>query len=109
MEALLRHGADPYSTFENGLESETGSVIHEVLQRGFITEPLLDLPSLRLETCDAKGQTLLLAASRSRHIKLFEGLLSRGADMTAQDQEGTTVVHNLTKHEKQRTSATRLF
>jgi ankyrin repeat protein len=102
MTTLLRHGADPYATLENGPESEwtfeTGSLIHEILQGGSVTEPLLDLPSLRLETRDAKGQTLLLAASRSRHIKRFEDLLARGADITAQDQEGRTVVHNLMKH-----------
>ncbi|KAJ5547867.1 hypothetical protein N7513_005101 [Penicillium frequentans] len=118
MTALLRHGADPYATFlwhhrtnensfkhdpesESGLESEWTSesctVIHEILHKGPVAEPLFDLPSLQLEARDASGQTLLLAASRGR-IERLEELLARGADVTAQDQTGKTIVHNLMGH-----------
>lgn len=118
MTALLRHGADPYATFlwhhrinddsfKHDSESESGpklewtsescTVIHEILHKGLVAEPLFDLPSLQLEARDASGQTLLLAASRGR-IKRVEELLVRGADVTAQDKTGKTIVHNLTGH-----------
>ncbi|KAJ5633124.1 hypothetical protein N7490_009463 [Penicillium lividum] len=124
MTALLRHGADPYSTFvrrhrvnigsfmddagsKNHPESEwrfeTCTIMHEILQRGMVAEPLFDLPSLQLETRDAKGQTLLLAASQG-HIKRVENLLVRGADLMAQDQDGKTVVHNLMSHKPNETN-----
>ncbi|KAJ6088667.1 hypothetical protein N7486_009928 [Penicillium sp. IBT 16267x] len=124
MTALLRHGADPYATFvkhhrvkdqsfkdetdsQSGSESEwkfeTCTIIHEILREGQVAEPLFDLPSLQLEARDASGQTLLLAASRGR-IKRVEDLLAHGADVTAQDQEGKTVVHNLIKHQPSETN-----
>jgi ankyrin repeat protein len=130
MTALLRHGADPYATFvktypvgdessddddtedENDLElewkSETHTVIHQIFERGRVTEPLFDLPSLRLETRDAEGKTLLLAASRGGHIKRVEDLLARGADITAQDHDGRTILHNLMEHGIRETEPKRL-
>ncbi|KAJ5784770.1 uncharacterized protein N7503_009982 [Penicillium pulvis] len=124
MTALLRNGADPYATFiklhrindksfkhdtesESGPESEwksvTCTVIHEILQNGRVAKPLLDLPSLQLEVRDASGQTLLLAASRGR-INQLEELLTRGADVTAQDQTGKTIAHNLMGHKPNETN-----
>ncbi|EED14566.1 ankyrin repeat-containing protein, putative [Talaromyces stipitatus ATCC 10500] len=125
MTVLLRHGADPYATigklhrvsdgtFKGDIESEDGpesewtsktyTVIHEILHKGFVAEPLFDLPSLQMETRDSTGQTLLLAASRGRNMKQFQDLLARGADFTARDQEGRTIVHNLMKHEPEETT-----
>lgn len=119
MTALLRHGANPYATFvklhrvknksfkndvkdesDAGVEwkSETCTIIHEILQSGRVVEPLFDLPSLELETRDAKGQTLLLAVSRGP-IKRLEELITRGSDVTSQDHEGRTIAHNLTQHQ----------
>jgi ankyrin repeat protein len=119
MTALLRHGADPYATFfklhrvhdgsfkddtddlngpDSTWTSETCTIIHEILHRGLVVEPLFDLPSLRLETRNAKGETLLLAASRGCITKL-EDLIARGADVTAQDHEGKTIVHNIIKYQ----------
>lgn len=124
MAALLRHGADPYATFvrhhrddgesfKNGAENEIGpdaeskseicTVIHEILLNGFIADPLFDLPSLRLEARDASGQTLLLAASRG-HMQRLGDLIARGADITAQDRKGKTVVHNIVEHKPNETS-----
>ncbi|GAM41921.1 hypothetical protein TCE0_042f15429 [Talaromyces pinophilus] len=126
MTALLRHGANPYATFvrlnrvnnssfkdetedgsDAGVEwrSETCTIIHEILQSGQVAEPLLDLPSLQLETRDAKGRTLLLAASQGP-IKRLEELLARGSDVTSQDHEGKTIVHNLMQHQPRETNYT---
>lgn len=81
---------------QNTWRSETCTVIHEIMQNAEIVEPILNLEDLRLETRDAKGQTLLLAASRSPYfVGRFEKLLSRGADAGAQDIEGRTALHHL--------------
>ncbi|KAJ5671312.1 hypothetical protein N7507_000439 [Penicillium longicatenatum] len=127
MTALLRHGADPYATFirhqrvndelfdeefedaesedepKSEWKLETCTIIHEILHKGLIAEPLFDFPSLQLEARDPNGQTLLLAASRGP-INRVEDLLARGADVTAQDNEGKTVVHNLMGREPDETN-----
>lgn len=122
---LLRHGADPYATFvelhrvenrsfedetedrsgtETEWRSETRTVIHYILENGGqVAAPLFDLPSLQLETRDAKGQTLLLAASRGS-IERLEELLVLGSDVTAQDHEGKTIAHNLMQHRPEDTN-----
>lgn len=115
MTALLQHGADPYATFvrlhrvkdnsfnddqldgsdedsEDAWEPETCTVIHQILMTGDIVEPLLQLPSLQLEARDDKGRTLILCTDRTERIQSFVDL---GADITAQDNSGKTVVHTL--------------
>lgn len=115
MTALLQHGADPYATFvklhrvkdnsfnddeleisdeasEDKWEPETCTVIHQILMTGDMVEPLLQLPSLQLESRDDKGRTLILCTGRTKHT---QSLVDLGADITAQDNSGKTVVHTL--------------
>jgi ankyrin repeat protein len=116
MTALLQHGADPYATFvklhrvndsffkdddkseesnedlQGNWEPETCTVIHEILMGGDMVEPLLQLPSLQLESRDDQGRTLILCAAR---IERMWSLVDRGADITAQNKLGQTVVHAL--------------
>ncbi|GLI72424.1 hypothetical protein PoHVEF18_000600 [Penicillium ochrochloron] len=116
MTALLQHGADPYATFtklhrvnddsflnedkldnliqdsEGKWEAKTCTVIHEILETGEMVEPLLQLPSLQLESRDSQGRTLILSTAGTKTI---QELVDRGADITAQDQSGATVIHNL--------------
>lgn len=116
MTTLLQHGADPYSTFtkllqvndnlcqsedeldnlENGSEGkwkpQICTVIHEILGTGDMVEPLLQLSSLQLESRDSQGRTLILSTTGEKTI---QELVDRGADITAQDKSGATVVHNL--------------
>lgn len=120
MNALLKHGADPYATFvklhrvndnsfnneeelnesdENSQEKwkpETCTVIHEILRAGDMVEPLLQLPSLRLESRDDQGCTLILCTGRTERIR---SLIDRGAEIAAQDYSGKTIVHRLVQHQ----------
>ncbi|OOQ82061.1 putative ankyrin repeat domain protein [Penicillium brasilianum] len=114
---LLEHGADPF------LHNKSTSILHEIFADGGIIQPWLELPDLDLERRDPRGQTLLLAASRSDigtdayacQVPLFphrggriqptywvEGdptramtLYERGANLTAVDHQGNNVLHNL--------------
>ncbi|CAG8928949.1 unnamed protein product [Penicillium salamii] len=123
MVALLRNGADPYATFielhpkkDDSLsdgedselddasvdpierwEPETRTVIHEILARAKtdVLEPLLQLPSLQLECRDCKGRTLILCTTEPDVIRR---LVDRGADITAQDISGKTIIHALVQH-----------
>ncbi|KAJ6035731.1 hypothetical protein N7540_000010 [Penicillium herquei] len=116
MTALLKHGADPYATFvklyrvnddcfqdedelaesekepEEKWKPETCTVIHEILRAGELCEPLLQLPSLQLELRDSQGCTLILC---SRLIVQIRSLIDRGAEISAQDKSGETIVHHL--------------
>ncbi|KAJ5366647.1 hypothetical protein N7541_000588 [Penicillium brevicompactum] len=116
MSLLLQHGANPYATFvqfhrvnrdspDSDEESEgskagpavewkpeTCTVIHEIFKASDHVEPLLRLPSLQLESRDDKGRTLILCTNRTSRI---QSLIDRGADITAQDKSGKTVIHNL--------------
>ncbi|KAJ5164960.1 uncharacterized protein N7500_006790 [Penicillium coprophilum] len=118
MTALLRNGADPYATFvelhrvkhdsfsdgddsdshdlhagsKDQWEPETLTVIHEILTRTKVFEPLLQLADLQLECRDDKGRTLILCTSKPEAIRQ---LVDRGADITAQDKSGKTVAHAL--------------
>ncbi|CEJ61615.1 hypothetical protein PMG11_10145 [Penicillium brasilianum] len=120
MTALLQHGADPHANFtkfyqvnddpfcnEKKLDSviqnsrgkweaKTCIVIHEILETGKIVEPLLQLPSLQLELRDSQGRTLILSTTEGKTI---QELADRGADITAQEKSGATVVHNLIQRE----------
>lgn len=115
---LLEHGADPFLN-----DSETTSILHEIFADGGIIQPWMELPDLDLERRDPRGQTLLLAASRSHigtkgyacQVPLFsqrggrilpypwqEGdptramaLYERGANLNAVDNQGNNVLHNL--------------
>ncbi|KZN88182.1 Ankyrin-3 [Penicillium chrysogenum] len=118
MTALLRSGADPYATFvelhrvnddslvdghdsdsddvhagsKDRWEPRTRTVIHEILTKTEVFEPLLQLSSLQLECRDDKGRTLILCTSNPEAIRR---LVDRGADITAQDKSGKTIVHAL--------------
>ncbi|CAI7635530.1 unnamed protein product [Penicillium bialowiezense] len=118
MTLLLQHGADPYATFvkfhcvprdsidddDEPEDSEADpvvewnteicTVIHEILMTGDSVEPLLQLPSLQMESRDDKGRTLILCTNR---IARIQTLFDRGADITAQDKAGKSVVHNIIK------------
>ena len=59
---------------------------------GKMVEPLLELPSLQLEWRDDKGRTLIHCTRQTNHIM---SLADRGADITAQDESGKTVLHTL--------------
>lgn len=71
-------------------------------------KPLFQLPSIKTETQDSQGRTLLLAACTRRICMAkkiecangiintpFQELLDRGADATAQDNSGKCVLHYL--------------
>lgn len=73
-------------------EPKTRTVIHEILSKTEVFEPLLQLSSLQLECRDDKGRTLILCTSNPEAIRR---LVDRGADITAQDKSGKTVVHAL--------------
>ncbi|KAJ5738435.1 hypothetical protein N7493_001590, partial [Penicillium malachiteum] len=116
MSALLKNGADPYATFvkfhrvpddcfkdeEELTESdgdsddkwtpETCTAIHEILRTGGTCEPLLELPSLQLESRDSHGCTLIHCTGRIERIR---SLIDRGAEISAQDNSGNTIVHRL--------------
>ncbi|KAJ5635238.1 ankyrin 2-3/unc44 [Penicillium longicatenatum] len=88
-------------------EKETHIVIHEILAHGEVVEPLFHLPNLQLELRDPKGRTLLLAAFEGKTLghtiddgqgsmkTVFQELLDRGADVTAQDNDGKTILHRI--------------
>jgi hypothetical protein len=122
MTILLNHGADPFATYVGELsprdlydldspniwhpqiELQRKTVIHEILKSGHTFGPFFQLPSLQLERRDSSGCTLLLAASQSE-ITLrgrstitnptFRELIDRGADVTAQDNDGNTILHHI--------------
>ncbi|KAJ5094572.1 hypothetical protein N7456_010433 [Penicillium angulare] len=120
MRALLDNGADPYATFIVAVRAEgktpvhnkkQRTVIHEILRKGkYYPGPFLELHSLRLEYRDAKGRTLLLAASERPENytpsspssfstrDLMMELIDRGADVLAQDHDGRTILHNIVKN-----------
>ncbi|CAG9976150.1 unnamed protein product [Clonostachys byssicola] len=75
IEGLLKNGADPFVTYQKrrkeDLKAENPSttevtLLHDILEEGALTEPILLMPNLDLERRDAKGRTPLLAACRSR-------------------------------------------
>ncbi|CAH0058168.1 unnamed protein product [Clonostachys solani] len=75
IEGLVRNGADPFVRYQkrrkDDLKAENPSttevtLLHDILEEGALTEPILLTPSLLLEHRDAKGRTLLLAACRSQ-------------------------------------------
>ncbi|KAJ6002676.1 hypothetical protein N7451_005223 [Penicillium sp. IBT 35674x] len=96
-----------WQTLGSTWEQEPHIVIHEIFARGEVVEPLFHLPTLQLELRDPKGRTLLLAAfdgkSLGHKIDYGEGvtktvlqeLLDRGADVTAQDNGGRTILHRI--------------
>ncbi|KAG4439135.1 hypothetical protein IFR05_005372 [Cadophora sp. M221] len=57
---LLDNGADPYLQFR-----ENATVLHDVFKSGGLIQPFLDFPTINLEHCDRKGQTVLLAGCQS--------------------------------------------
>ncbi|KAJ5355479.1 uncharacterized protein N7496_012691 [Penicillium cataractarum] len=124
VDILLKHGADPYATFHkkqyqvidpwSSLTEEprefpvtTATIIHELLGDGQIVDPFFNLPSLDTERRDENGCTLILAASKNdgshvgpsdqilNSMDCFAELISRGADVMAQDNEGRTILHHI--------------
>ncbi|RJE23232.1 NACHT domain protein [Aspergillus sclerotialis] len=99
---LLDHGADPFQSHD-----DTTTVLHDLLDQGGTTDPLLSLPGLDLETRDGRGRTLLLAACGSQacgthyeslgksHSELISKLYDMGADVSAADNNGNNVLHSL--------------
>lgn len=121
---LLEYGADPFLHNRSNTQNDDNTLIlHEIIADGSIIQPWLELPDLNLERRDPRGQTLLLAAARSDFgtnsysckVPLFphrggsveasswqEGDPTRamtvyelGADLTAVDNQGNNVLHNL--------------
>ncbi|KAL4877408.1 ankyrin repeat-containing domain protein [Aspergillus karnatakaensis] len=118
---LLRLGADPFAPCGYGT-----LILHDIFATGGIIQPFLDLTGLDLERRDPKGRTLLLAAADSeigatsyafdasmlpeyddRMIKVeykendmtrVMTLVERGADVTAVDKKGNTVLHLLVQN-----------
>ncbi|KAL4913089.1 ankyrin repeat-containing domain protein [Aspergillus aurantiobrunneus] len=105
MQMLLDRGADPF-----GPVAEGTTVMHLLLSRNAVVEPLLELPDLDLERRDESGRTILLAAAakgdskssrgfryRPLHsrLQLVHKLCEMGADLSATTNEGNTVIHLL--------------
>lgn len=88
-------------------KQETSIVIHEMFASGEIVEPLFHLPALQLELRDPTGRTLLLAAFEGKTLghtidygkgvtkTVLQEFLDRGADVTAQDNDGKTILHRI--------------
>ena len=99
---LLDNGADPFQSHD-----ETTTIMHDLLDQGGTTGPLLSLPGLDLEKRDGCGRTLLLAACKSQapstHFdilgksrgELISKLCDMGADVSAVDNNGNNVLHSL--------------
>ncbi|VUC29092.1 unnamed protein product [Clonostachys rosea] len=131
IEAVVRNGADPFVRYQKrrveDLRAENPSTIeatllHDILEEGALTEPVLRMPNLDLERRDAMGRTLLLAACRSRigpdtsmdainpkyrqhgakPAELFtkkpsivKFLVDKGACVTATDNNGMNALHHI--------------
>ncbi|QKX59622.1 uncharacterized protein TRUGW13939_06759 [Talaromyces rugulosus] len=98
------------SEAEDELTTKECIVIHEILAGGKLIELFFNLPSLKLETRDADGRTLLLAASESHGswcskieitpdvtTTIIEELIQRGADIMTQDDMGKGILHYMTQ------------
>ncbi|KAF5013105.1 hypothetical protein FDECE_875 [Fusarium decemcellulare] len=80
------------------------TVLHEILRKSGMLEPILGLPDLNVEYRDESGQTPLLAACRRaprpevcterRITPPLRLLLERGADPTAVDKHGRNALHH---------------
>ncbi|KAM5358037.1 hypothetical protein ACJZ2D_015659 [Fusarium nematophilum] len=77
-------------------------VLHQILSKGRLFEPFLELPNLDMEYRDGYGRTPLLAACRKHAIydwqaqrRPVQRLLANGADPTAVDDDGRNVLHHL--------------
>jgi ankyrin repeat protein len=135
---LLEHGADPFlHNRSNTQNNDNTLILHEIIADGSIIQPWLELPDLDLERRDPRGQTLLLAAARSDFgtnsysckVPLFphrggsveaspwqEGDPTRamtiyelGAHLTAVDNQGNNVLHNLAGRNHNEKSAQEQF
>ncbi|CAI6029865.1 unnamed protein product [Clonostachys chloroleuca] len=132
IEGLVRNGADPFVTYQKrrkeDLKAENPSttevtLLHDILEEGALTEPILLMPNLLLERRDAKGRTLLLAACRSqigpdtsmdainpkyqfkpwRHAadmfnnkpSIVKFLVDKGACVTQTDNNGMNALHHI--------------
>lgn len=132
IEGLVRNGADPFVKYQKrrkeDLKAENPSttevtLLHDILEEGALTEPILLMPNLLLERRDAKGRTLLLAACRSqigpdtsmdainpkyqfkpwRHAadmfnnkpSIVKFLVDKGACVTQTDNNGMNALHHI--------------
>ncbi|KAJ5288158.1 hypothetical protein N7478_003844 [Penicillium angulare] len=138
MEVLLKHGADPYSTFQQqkyqvrnwSSEKEpkvfpatSATLMHELLSGGHIVDPIFNLPPLDLERRDENGCTLILAASKAHRQGNFIGntnqkvntidplseMIKRGANVMAQDNKGRTILHHVVNDHSRNLNHARLF
>ena len=86
---LLVGGADPLLVSDNG-----NPILHNVASVGGIIEPLLKFPSLDIEARDGLGRTVLLAVCCSAwNAQILPLVLSKGASLQAQDNEGRNALH----------------
>ncbi|KAJ3577241.1 hypothetical protein NPX13_g3327 [Xylaria arbuscula] len=141
VEILLEYGADPFgtclqrsTTSENIQEPETLSVnisesnepplpkgcvqstiLHDLVEKGRLVEPLLRITNLKLDFRDSKGKTLLLSACSSimgpdavvriapsstedtsiASQSILRYLLSKGSDPFARDNLGRNALHQM--------------
>jgi ankyrin repeat protein len=103
---LLEFNANP---FKQSKRDEQTTILHKLLEESEslqICEALLDQNGLDLETRDSNGNTLFLAACKSKHrswIRLEDGpkllrcinLQQRGADVRATNSKGDNALHIL--------------
>ena len=115
---LLKHGADPFATFQKRRESSEDhpqeswehTIIHTVVPNYHTRQSFLDIPSLDINVRDSQGRTLLMAASANMDIpvtsdvssaredriaapSVADVLLSKGADLHAVDNTGKNILH----------------
>jgi ankyrin repeat protein len=116
VQLLLDYGADPFATFRRKVENnyEERTVLHEIFGIGQVAEAMLRIPGLDVNRRDAEGRTLLHVAcagfpgpeylisgaesrneSPSNQVTLFQRLVSLGADVKAQDNEGRNALHHM--------------
>ncbi|KAK6504786.1 hypothetical protein TWF481_006725 [Arthrobotrys musiformis] len=103
---LLKHGADPCAKYSRS------TVMHKIIKSSRFTSIFINLPNLDLEARSSGGNTLLLTAIASSHEiysigdpeyqkldrSLVEILLDRGADISARNNKGETVLHRVFRH-----------
>jgi len=96
IQILLKHGANPCARYRRT------TVLHEIIATERLIRESIDLPKLDLETRDADGHTIFLAACKvqptdgpanSTVKSPAEVLLDRGADPRARNNAGQSALH----------------
>ena len=112
---LLKHGADPYATYENNT-----TIVHHVVTGEGILEPFIEMHGFDLERRNGSGQTLLLAscetpstlvprgggwgAHEARGPTVTEYLISKGANIEVVDNDGKNALQCLVRCRNHSTS-----